>query len=54
MRKNKRAQAAMELLMTYGWAILVVLFAIGSLFYFGVFSGDVETAAAQCGVCICN
>ena len=34
--KNKRGQAAMEFLMTYGWAILVVLIAIGALAYFGV------------------
>jgi len=33
---KKRAQAAMEFLMTYGWAILVVLIAIGALAYFGV------------------
>ena len=32
----KKAQAAMEFLMTYGWAILVVLVAIGALAYFGV------------------
>ena len=32
----KRGQAAMEFLMTYGWAILVVLVAIGALAYFGV------------------
>lgn len=35
---KKRAQAAMEFLMTYGWAILVVLAAIGALAYFGVLS----------------
>ena len=34
----KKAQAAMEFLMTYGWAILVVLIAIGALAYFGVLS----------------
>jgi hypothetical protein len=34
----KRAQAALEFLMTYGWAILVVLAAIGALAYFGVLS----------------
>lgn len=34
--KQKRGQAAMEFLMTYGWAILVVLIAIGALAYFGV------------------
>ena len=32
----RKAQAAMEFLMTYGWAILVVLIAIGALAYFGV------------------
>ncbi len=30
----KKGQGAMEFLMTYGWAILVVLVAIGALFYF--------------------
>lgn len=33
---KRKAQAAMEFLMTYGWAILVVLLAIGALAYFGV------------------
>ena len=33
---NKKGQAAMEFLMTYGWGILVVLAAIGALAYFGV------------------
>lgn len=33
---KKKGQAAMEFLMTYGWAILVVLIAIGALAYFGV------------------
>ena len=37
---GRRAQAAMEFLMTYGWAILVVLVAIGALAYFGVLSPD--------------
>ena len=32
----KKGQAALEFLMTYGWAILVVLVAIGALAYFGV------------------
>ncbi|MEK6922971.1 MAG: hypothetical protein AABX08_04190 [Nanoarchaeota archaeon] len=35
---KERGQAAMEFLMTYGWAILVVLIAIGALAYFGVLS----------------
>ena len=33
---QKKAQAAMEFLMTYGWALLVVLIAIGALAFFGV------------------
>jgi len=33
---KKKGQAAMEFLMTYGWAILVVLIVIGALAYFGV------------------
>jgi hypothetical protein len=36
----RKGQAAMEFLMTYGWAILVVLIAIGALAYFGVLSPD--------------
>lgn len=31
---------AMEFLMTYGWAILVAIIAIGILTYFGVFDFD--------------
>ncbi len=37
---QKKAQAAMEFLMTYGWAILVVLLAIAALAYFGVLTPD--------------
>lgn len=37
---RKKGQAAMEFLMTYGWAILVVLAAIAALAYFGVLSPD--------------
>ena len=33
---KKKGQAALEFLMTYGWAILVVLVVIGALAYFGV------------------
>ena len=36
--KGKKSQAAMEFLMTYGWAILAAVIAIGVLAYFGVFS----------------
>jgi len=37
---NRKGQAAMEFLMTYGWAILVVLAAIGALAYFGILSPE--------------
>ena len=43
--KGKRAQAAMEFLMTYGWAILVVLAAGGILAYLGVFNMEQDVAA---------
>ena len=38
MNNNKKGQAAMEFLMTYGWAILAAIIAIGVLAYFGVFN----------------
>jgi len=37
---SQKSQASLEFLMTYGWAILVVLAAIGALAYFGVLSPD--------------
>ena len=37
---SRKSQAAMEFLMTYGWAILVVLAAIAALAYFGVLSPE--------------
>lgn len=35
---QRKGQAAMEFLMTYGWAILAAIIAIGVLAYFGVFN----------------
>ena len=35
-----RGQAAMEYLMSYGWAIIVVLIAVGFLAYYGVLNVD--------------
>jgi len=40
MKFSRKSQAALEFIMTYGWAILVVLVAIGALAYFGVLSPD--------------
>ena len=38
--ERRESQAALEFLMTYGWAILVVLVAVVALAYFGVLSPD--------------
>jgi len=44
---ERKGQAAMEFLMTYGWAILAAIIAIGVLAYFGVFSpGQYATGSA--------
>lgn len=33
---DKQSQAAMEFLLTYGWAILVVITAVSALAYYGI------------------
>jgi hypothetical protein len=38
--KKMRAQSAMEYLMTYGWAILIIAVVLGVLFSLGIFSGN--------------
>jgi len=37
-REQKKGQAAIEFLVTYGWAILGAFIAIGALSYFGIFN----------------
>ncbi len=37
---KRKGQAAMEYLMTYGWAILAVVIVGGVLYYYGVFEPD--------------
>jgi len=44
--KKSRAQSAMEYLMTYGWAILIIAVVLGALFSLGVFSGASLTGNA--------
>jgi hypothetical protein len=34
---KKRGQAAMEFLMTYGWAIMIILVVVAALYYLGLF-----------------
>lgn len=49
MYKNKKGQAAMEFLMTYGWAILaaiVVIGVLGAYFYFKGLSPSQATVSA--------
>ena len=45
----KKAQTAMEFLMTYGWALLIVLIAIGILAAFGVFRSGSNAEACLFG-----
>jgi hypothetical protein len=42
MKRNRKGQAAMEFLMTYGWAILIVVIAIAALAAFGVFNRPIR------------
>jgi hypothetical protein len=37
---TRKAQSAMEYLMTYGWAILIIAVVLGALFSLGVFNGN--------------
>jgi hypothetical protein len=43
MKRGKRGQAATEFLMTYGWAVIVILVAFASLWVFGVFDKETPT-----------
>ncbi len=47
----KKSQSAMEYLMTYGWAILIIAVVLGILFQLGIFSGGNFQPHAQAGSC---
>jgi hypothetical protein len=47
----KRAQSAMEYLMTYGWAILIIAVVLGVLFQLGVFSSSSFSVRVPPGAC---
>ncbi len=49
MRRERKGQAAMEYLMTYGWAILIVIIVVAALWAFGVF--QVPSAPVACSPC---
>ncbi len=50
-QRRSSAQSAMEYLMTYGWAILIIAVVLAVLFQLGVFSGGNFTPKAQAGAC---
>ena len=45
------SQSAMEYLMTYGWAILIIAVVLGALFSLGVFNGNNFAPKASSGAC---
>lgn len=45
---GKRLQSAMEYLMTYGWAILIVAVVLGALYQLGVFGTSTSALAPAC------
>ncbi|MGC8629322.1 MAG: LamG domain-containing protein [Candidatus Micrarchaeia archaeon] len=47
----RKAQSAMEYLMTYGWAILIIAVVLGALFQLGVFSSNNFEPKATPGSC---
>ncbi|MCL5239323.1 MAG: LamG domain-containing protein [Candidatus Marsarchaeota archaeon] len=50
-QRVRRAQSAMEYLMTYGWAILIIAVVLGALFQLGVFNSSTFSPKAPPGAC---
>src|SRR5271157_6101508 len=48
---TKRAQSAMEYLMTYGWAILIIAVVLGALFALGFFNSANLAPKVPAGSC---
>ena len=46
-----KSQSAMEYLMTYGWAILIIAIVMVALFQLGVFNGTFFAPRATAGAC---
>jgi hypothetical protein len=51
MKNSFRLQSAMEYLMTYGWAILIIAVVLGVLFQMGIFNSSSLTVRAPGGAC---
>jgi len=50
-KASAKAQSAMEYLMTYGWAILIIAVVLGALFELGVFNANNFAPKAPPGAC---
>lgn len=51
----RKAQASMEYLITYGWAVLIMLVVVGALYYLGIFSPrTITTCTFQNAGFACN
>ncbi|MFA6036008.1 MAG: hypothetical protein WC759_03550 [Candidatus Micrarchaeia archaeon] len=48
MKTGKKAQAAIEFLSTYGWAVLVIVVVLVALGWLGVFTMPLQTVPDQC------
>ncbi|HVA82902.1 MAG TPA: hypothetical protein VNF06_01935, partial [Candidatus Aquilonibacter sp.] len=48
MQNGRRAQSAMEYLMTYGWAILVIAVVLGALYQLGIFGTSTSFSGSSC------
>jgi hypothetical protein len=46
--KKMTGESAVEFLMTYGWAILIVVVVVGALFVMGVFNPEAFTGTKSC------
>ncbi|MDE1852063.1 MAG: hypothetical protein KGH69_05290, partial [Candidatus Micrarchaeota archaeon] len=44
----KKLQSAMEYLMTYGWAILIIAVVLGALYQLGIFGGNQSNLVSSC------
>ena len=51
LNSSSKSQSAMEYLMTYGWAILIIAIAMVALFQLGVFNGTFFAPRATAGAC---
>ncbi len=49
MTRNRKGQTAMEYLMTYGWAILIIIIVAAALFALGVFNPGTFTQSTSVG-----